>query len=307
MLASISGIKENLVAKASARMESVAQKGISATVAQDLNEISDEMIRALVSKDSSARIGIGMTIIPASRMKGAAEKMAEALKLESAGTSVEDIWKKTGIFRDPVDLQLKAEISDAKAKILPQRAFFRGNLDQYLDHPELFEAIPELRKTYVKADKGRFSGSAGNDRIEVKVAADNPLGAKQVTLHEVNHDIQQKFGFTEGSSPEREMRLIKEEAIAKDPGRHFGTDDILDALDEANTRYLNNPAEMASRAVETRMNWPDVSRANVSPLKTMEAVKDRGRVNIFENGGGIPEGYTGDDVIAYLRQLAGHE
>lgn len=76
-------------------------------------------------------------------------------------------------------------------------------LDQIIDHPELFQAYPELRNTRVAMDDRMSIGNAGYspERNLVKVS---PMGDKDMLeslLHEGQHVVQEGEKFAGGGSP----------------------------------------------------------------------------------------------------------
>ena len=139
------------------------------------------------------------------------------------------IFKRTGVYRDPVDQQLKAIIPDDQVKFQPGAikreegiTFDRANspplrvslegtpfskfrpLEQIIDHPELFKAMPELRNvetgTGFLMTKGEAAYNSSADKIFLG-AGGSEQDFMSILLHEVQHAIQSKEGFSRGGNP----------------------------------------------------------------------------------------------------------
>lgn len=158
------------------------------------------------------------------------------------------IFKRTGVYRDPVDGQLKAIIPDKDIKLQPgaikreegttfnisespvQRVRPSSSvfdkpiaLEQLIDHPELFRAMPELRN--VQVGSGLFMGrgdaayNAQDDRIFMGMEK-SEKDFISTLLHEVQHAIQSREGFSRGGSPAQFIgdkdALKKAQAAASD-------------------------------------------------------------------------------------------
>lgn len=80
-----------------------------------------------------------------------------------------------------------------------------GPLRDLLDHPELFAQYPDLEDIEVQTIAGESDRSAYNpftDRIELSYLRGQE-GARSSLLHELQHAIQEREGWTRGGSPEQ--------------------------------------------------------------------------------------------------------
>lgn len=98
------------------------------------------------------------------------------------------------------DGELRNELDDSNAKLkdVPQRGDY--NLEEVLDHPELFENYPQLRELEVRFDKmdpeetGYYVTREGDEPAHIGVNTANAIDQRQVILHEVQHAIQEIEG-----------------------------------------------------------------------------------------------------------------
>lgn len=152
-------------------------------------------------------------------------KMAEDI-LRGGGNPL----KETGWFKDPQGLPSdwrgakanpawKYEISDvpSKLKIGPEE-FSKGELFHAIDiieHPELFEAHPDLKSMYVIPNasigyRGHYDPRQRN--IAIRTTDMDPDLFRSTLLHELQHGIQANEGFVPGGSPLEEFAVAGAEA-----------------------------------------------------------------------------------------------
>jgi hypothetical protein len=144
-------------------------------------------------------------------------KMVEVAEAAlKAGTSPEQVFKYTGIYKGPVDNSLKAVIDDSSSKLRTEDMNFRlnssgeaelslprstsTNLEDLLDHPELYKKYPELRTLEIRDSEQKGAAYwAQLNRIDMGPARN----VKEFTsnlLHETQHAIQKLEGFSQGAS-----------------------------------------------------------------------------------------------------------
>lgn len=149
--------------------------------------------------------------------------LSQAQELAAQGADNREIYHKTGWFVGS-DSKWRYEIDDSAARIvtpvgvLEQLRRFAENddhhyerpdtpLTDYVDHPALYAAYPQLR--HVKAgipyridDERALASAQGTGRIlyadEASLAEDH---LRPTTLHEIQHIIQNLEGFQLGSAP----------------------------------------------------------------------------------------------------------
>jgi hypothetical protein len=141
----------------------------------------------------------------------------------------DQIYAATGLYRG-LEGKWKFEIPDAAAKfqgdivkpdtinkvMSDDKFFMKTTLGEILDHPELYKAYPELKRTEVHIDNELGSlGSAlhkkdGNTIISMNLPKiiEDPSGLHplEVILHEVQHAVQRKEGFNQGSNPKLALK-----------------------------------------------------------------------------------------------------
>lgn len=138
---------------------------------------------------------------------------AQAQEMSANKESIEKIRRETGWFRAPTDRQWRWELSDHGTTINKEEwsamSMFgrRPLLSTLLDHPELFEAYPELRRVTVRQLdansplRGRFvTESSGQKSIHLNAGL-SLEGARKTLIHEIQHWIQSEENFFLGSSP----------------------------------------------------------------------------------------------------------
>lgn len=157
-------------------------------------------------------------------------KLYEAQNMQGAGATADEIWQKTGSFQG-ADARWRQEISDTGASlkegpespivlVSPEKpvdkyswhtlapeysGFFPKDLKlpDVLDHPELFKSYPHLKDVKVASTPPFSFGMAGAYDVEENILY---LGAQKkeemlsTVLHEVQHAIQNREGFSMGGN-----------------------------------------------------------------------------------------------------------
>lgn len=150
------------------------------------------------------------------------ESLDKAKKMEFEGVDSEIIWKETGWFRGP-DKKWRWEIDDSKGKYNNDFEVVNANdnkssLEDHYENQELYDAYPDLRKTgYETADIGRVDGMY-NPKADNLIVSDkykknkDDKGAEETIIHEIQHIIQNKEGFSKGGNSELALKLIRRSA-----------------------------------------------------------------------------------------------
>ena len=214
---SLEGTKQMLtepVATAQALIEAARQIGADPRIVLD-------MLRAARQKAMSGSFGlgelIGENITPGMRgakppvvrkifvgkgsktWDAAAAKRAE--ELEAQGLPPEEIWVQTGTFRGP-DGKLRQEISDLGAKW--KAAGTQGAASEMLEHPELYAAYPGAAEIPIKTVERKGRGGQYSPAIEgirpESIEVD-PQVPQTAAIHELQHAIQEREGFSKGGAP----------------------------------------------------------------------------------------------------------
>ncbi len=221
------------------------------------------LVGSLIFGSSEAEALVGS----AARVKGL-KSAFEAAKMVGKDVSNKEVWEKTGVYKGPIDKQLKAVISDQGAKL--KQKWISTNqettLGEMLDHPEFFKAYPELASTKIKGREfdGRAAFDPANSTIYVNPQAyfKNEQDYLGVLLHEVQHNIQKEEGFISGANQamakkssyfsrgltdqETMSELGLEKIVTKDP--RAITDILADKIyklqaGEAEARYVQEALE----------------------------------------------------------------
>lgn len=122
------------------------------------------------------------------------------------------------------DGAVRFEILDVNAKIRtnsmkkisglssggPDIHLFSGKLADFLDHPELYKAYPEIAKMDVmfRLEPGtRIKGHFDSMNNFIKMTAGDAESLRQGILHEVQHKIQKTENFAKGGDPANMARI----------------------------------------------------------------------------------------------------
>ena len=165
--------------------------------------------------------GLGLTsalfgILAGPKAKTANHALLNLAKdLEKEGVGQRDIWAKTGWFQGP-DGKWRYEISDHAAKIdesVPRSKLYPENLsfgladvrplDKTLNHPELYEAYPELRDVPVRGTGFNFDlrGAYNQENPSMFLQGNTPEKVRSTALHESQHAVQGIEGTAPGGMP----------------------------------------------------------------------------------------------------------
>lgn len=135
--------------------------------------------------------------------------LQKAENLEKDGVSAEEVRKETGWSRG-LDNKWKFEIDDSKAKYKEEKIRLGKavNLNEVLEHKDLFKAYPDLKKVKVKEIANLDARGVYSPNFDCIFISENlPTQEKLKSLiHEVQHAIQVREGFAVGESPDSENR-----------------------------------------------------------------------------------------------------
>lgn len=163
------------------------------------------------------------------------------------------IFKEFGAYRNPADKQIRQEISDlgAKQKIAPGDSGLY-TLEEVLDHPQLFEAYPQLRGLHIIAEpRGSKDVSAyfqrGGDKPPHIMYNPNYETPESPLLHEIQHAIQAIEGFPRGGNVSQFKRGVPEFDAAQALAGQNLTDDQI-----ARILYRRLAGEQEANMVQRR-------------------------------------------------------
>jgi hypothetical protein len=245
------------------------------------------------------------------RLAATADKtaLAKAEEMAAKGAPREQIWNDTGWFKGADD-KWRFEIPDNAAvfTVPVSKRFeaagvndpvFMHNADRIMSHPELHGAYPDMWSVNTMLTKGggypytphgsfmqRESG-----KQEIALNAPNLDVARSLNLHELQHAVQNREGFSPGANPRQIAAglsentgnpVIEELRRAISAGEYGGPADTsfreaarnLLALerqsknDRAMDIYRRHPGEVEARNVEKRMNMTPEQRRTTPPWLT---------------------------------------
>lgn len=162
---------------------------------------------------------VGATFIGAKAKNWSKDAESLANLMNNHGVAPEKIWSSTlehlgkGTFFGALDKKARQEISDLPAALKQDlqnlRIPHKTTMGQVLDHPELYQAYPDLANTPMKffsdtnpkSMKGYYNPSTGEIGVNTETIR-NPKDLISTLLHETQHNIQNKEGFAKGGSTE---------------------------------------------------------------------------------------------------------
>jgi hypothetical protein len=139
-----------------------------------------------------------------------------AQEMAERGIDKNEIWKKTGWFKNEADNRWRFEIPDNTSQIgriaagdLTLDGEAVGKAPQVILHDKLYDAYPDLKDAVVSANLGASNKPRGQfvpfeDMAPDITAASNelkgPSGVHGILLHELQHGVQESEGFAPGSA-----------------------------------------------------------------------------------------------------------
>lgn len=230
------------------------------------------------------------------------EALGQAKTLHRWGADPEYIRQRTG-WDMTADGKWRFEISDHGAKVNPdfvttdpagmrikQLPNQQTQLKDILDHPELFEANPDLKYYHVKTNtmmpaQGRAFTEPGKQLIEMNAL--HPDDFMSTLIHEVQHANQQTYKFPNGSAPS--WFAPPKQNIALPPG--------LDPY----TLYRATAGEVEAELVASRLKMTPAER---KAFGTYEAERP-GRYGqiLADPKKAFPDNYTPVDPSLSLKNL----
>jgi hypothetical protein len=254
-----------------------------------------------------------------------------AVKMESEGRSANDIWRKTGTFRAPDGKlrqeiadenmrytsgevekkqygsarkryeQAKArattpeEVNDAndywnKTKT---NAIFNltGKAPDFVNHPELFAAYPELAKYVFKQLEPTHSQFTAPETVQgfysptkqrITINTDAPY-KRSTALHELQHAVQDIEGWQSGSSPEYVAAKMAERDIAKKEAKEIQDRiDNMRAMDPVLYEDLIKNEESALGARQYLLNQTEPLESVTDPYEAYKKMSGEEEARIVQ-------------------------
>lgn len=176
-----------------------------------------------------------------------------AQEMEQAGISPKDIWEKTGWGRG-TDNKWRFEIPDEKASLnlasIPESGAVPIN--SALTHNEFLASYGNLDNLQIgkinENNRGYFDASANEIRTSGQASNED---AKSIALHELQHAIQKKEGFSRGGSPNTarsEMQNLAQKEIRQYAKEKYEYDTNWQILAKAdNALYIKSLEKLSQK------------------------------------------------------------
>lgn len=132
-----------------------------------------------------------------------------AQRLAKEGADKRAIWDQTGWFKGADD-KWRFEIDDSGAQltdsamgqmIIPGRPDYNAKMAGAFNHGALEAAYSDIGDVPYNLQRSPGAGGGRLETGEIKVYADNPKDAREISLHELQHEVQSREGFARGGSP----------------------------------------------------------------------------------------------------------
>ena len=195
------------------------------------------------------------------------EALHEAERYEMQGVDAETIRQKTGWFRG-ADGKWRWEIDDSGMKLRTDAADISNytTLGELVDAPALFATYPNMKDmdvTFHNLERGQLGGyNRRFDSIELSRDLKNrPEALLNSLIHEVQHAIQQREGFTPGANLKYWNRKLEEGYDGRD----------------AETR--REGARLREQYEQMKANDPEFMRS-MEELNAMAPTVPRGKVDM---------------------------
>ena len=191
------------------------------------------------------------------------QTLGEAKGLELMGVDAETIRQETGWFRGR-DGKWRFEVDDSTAQVADEIINYM-TLGELLPGAEIFKAYPEMKNISVvfqSLDPGvNAQYNRQFDHIDVSYKLKNdPDGIKSAVLHEIQHAIQNREGFTKGSTVGSWDKRIKA------------------GFDSRKASDIREAAEAERKLEQFRMEDPELYR-DMMELDAMAPDLPRGAMN----------------------------
>lgn len=151
-----------------------------------------------------------------------------------------------------------------------------GTLQDYIDHPTLFEAYPQLRNVTLRFERmgGGMMGYYSRTDNEIVLNAELRYAAEDTLVHEIQHAIQKAEGFARGSNEEYwQRRQDSDDAV------HVYDAKIQDSekkVDEIMRQLPENVAEQFRR-------WSSLDESSQEAMMLMQELGEGPHSKLFND------------------------
>lgn len=246
--------------------------------------------------------------------------LKNAISLEKQGLDPKEIYLKTG-WEKGTDGKWKYDMHEGKADFIKQES---GNLSEVFDYPQLYEKYPDAKKIDIvfKPDldsEGMYFEK--KNRIYINPTS-GPAEARLTILHEIQHWIQNKEGFSKGGSIEGARAFIDQKIDAESntenqsiltkfkdliAPKKINPSEIKSTLSDLKkiaTKtdfdiYQSIAGEVEARNVENRLEMNSEERKNTPISETEDIAKDE-QIVLFQGQKGAMLADDGKFIIYAL-------
>jgi|APEBP8051073220_1049391.scaffolds.fasta_scaffold00411_3 hypothetical protein len=213
------------------------------------------------------------------------KEAGKAIEKARIGQNTDLITKETGTWLGHPDKIPRQEISDASAKIDPNHLLVDMNAERYLStepvryskdtaklheilqHPSLFANYPELKDIGVIYGHGTKKAAGYFDPATntILAAGRTPEEARSILIHEIQHAVQKKEGWSPGASLEnipydsRTKQQYAEKVIGlkRDKSVDWTDKEGLKSIDKSlrTELYKKTAGEADARLAQTRQHF----------------------------------------------------
>lgn len=208
-----------------------------------------------------------------------------AENMEANGKDAETIFLATGWERGK-DGKWRTEVNDGNIRTnkligVPNKPFATFKLGDIYNNPQLFKAYPELKDVNVDFDEDLKTGNAIFNGRYISVSKADAAYANRDTLlkslvHEVQHFVQDKEGFSRGSNAEHAEEISRKQDLeALTTGQPIKNESALSV-------YKRVAGEVEARNAEARLNLTSEER-KIIPFEGTESVARNRQIVVNDN------------------------
>jgi hypothetical protein len=178
------------------------------------------------------------------------DALAKAQAMDEAGESARDIWDQTGWFKGADD-EWRFEIDDTQSGL--SRVPSSGEettIGNAFTHDKLLRAYPSMQETLLTNEAaGRYRAGYRPDADKVYMPSDMRAGENDSILHELQHAVQNREGFSSGAGTYAgyENRVLE---LAQRRKQLFG-EDFNDEMEELEERITKEAPDLNVRTDPT--------------------------------------------------------
>ena len=194
------------------------------------------------------------------------------MELAQQGVDNESIRQQTGWYKG-MDGKWRYEIDDSQMKISDDISNYM-RLGDLMRHEELYAAYPDLADVRVvfhslqKDHYGAYNPQFDSIDLSTKLKND-PVGLKDALVHEIQHAIQHREGFTTGATVERWEKRIRagfDSRRAEDIRKAQETERELRRIQEEEPEFYRDMVELDAMT-------PDLPRGEID-WETLEKIEE---------------------------------